>query len=186
MNFKKIITLLLAFTLTLSLAACGSKGDGKGDGDAQGATAEEIYAQIQELADKENAIMEENLELWQKLFAAMNEKRDEIPDESNYGAYLLAALDLVKDQFTEDELKTLTEGSEQIRDLEDQIQPLQEQYAALQPAGDGENGDMNDSVPTFPTFTGTDLDGNDVDSSIFSQNAVTVVNFWFSGCKPMQ
>lgn len=64
MNFKKIITLLLAFTLTLSLAACGSKGDGKGDGDAQGATAEEIYAQIQELADKENAIMEENLELW--------------------------------------------------------------------------------------------------------------------------
>lgn len=184
MNFKKIITLLLAFTLTLSLAACGSKGDGKGDGDAQGATAEEIYAQIQELADKENAIMEENLELWQKLFAAMNEKRDEIPDESNYGAYLLAALDLVKDQFTEDELKTLTEGSEQIRDLEDQIQPLQEQYAALQPAGDGENGDMNDAVPTFPTFTGKDLDGNDVDSSIFSQNAVTVVNFWFSGCKP--
>ena len=154
MNFKKIITLLLAFTLTLSLAACGSKGDGKGDGDAQGATAEEIYAQIQELADKENAIMEENLELWQKLFAA------------------------------EDELKTLTEGSEQIRDLEDQIQPLQEQYAALQPAGDGENGDMSAAVPTFPTFTGKDLDGNDVDSSIFSQNAVTVVNFWFSGCKP--
>ena len=184
MNFKKIITLLLAFTLTLSLAACGSKGDGKGDGDAQGATAEEIYAQIQELADKENAIMEENLELWQKLFAAMNEKRDEIPDESNYGSYLLAALDLVKDQFTEDELKTLTEGSEQIRDLEDQIQPLQEQYAALQPAGDGENGDMSAAVPTFPTFTGKDLDGNDVDSSIFSQNAVTVVNFWFSGCKP--
>ena len=184
MNFKKIITLLLAFTLTLSLAACGSKGDGKGDGDAQGATAEEIYAQIQELADKENAIMEENLELWQKLFAAMNEKRDEIPDESNYGSYLLAALDLVKDKFTEDELKTLTEGSEQIRDLEDQIQPLQEQYAALQPAGDGENGDMSAAVPTFPTFTGKDLDGNDVDSSIFSQNAVTVVNFWFSGCKP--
>ena len=184
MNFKKIITLLLAFTLTLSLAACGSKGDGKDDGDAQGATAEEIYAQIQELADKENAIMEENLELWQKLFAAMNEKRDEIPDESNYGAYLLAALDLVKDKFTEDELKTLTEGSEQIRDLEDQIQPLQEQYAALQPAGDGENGGMNDSVPAFPAFTGKDLDGNDVDNSIFSQNAVTVVNFWFSGCKP--
>ena len=31
MNFKKIITLLLDFTVTLSLAACGSKGDGKGD-----------------------------------------------------------------------------------------------------------------------------------------------------------
>ena len=143
MNFKKIITLLLAFALTLSLAACGSKGDGKGDSDTQGATAEEIYAQIQELADKENAIMEENLELWQKLFAAMNEKRDEIPDESNYGSYLLAALDLVKDKFTEDELKTLTEGSEKIRDLEDQIQPLQEQYAALQ------NSRRSDAIPLF-------------------------------------
>ena len=52
MNVKKIITLLLAFALTLSLAACGSKDDGKGDSDTQGATAEEIYAQIQELADR--------------------------------------------------------------------------------------------------------------------------------------
>ena len=43
---------------------------------------------------------------------------------------------------------------------------------------------MDDSVPAFPAFTGKDLDGNDVDNSIFSQNAVTVVNFWFSGCKP--
>ena len=76
MNVKKIITLLLAFALTLSLAACGSKDDGKGDSDTQGATAEEIYAQIQELADKENAIMEENLELWPMLFSEF--KRDEI------------------------------------------------------------------------------------------------------------
>ena len=31
---------------------------------------------------------------------------------------------------------------------------------------------------------GKDLEGNDVDDSIFSANAVTVVNFWFNGCKP--
>lgn len=36
----------------------------------------------------------------------------------------------------------------------------------------------------FPTFQAKDLDGNDVDSSIFSQHAVTVVNFWFNGCSP--
>jgi len=176
MNFKKIITLLLAFTLTLSLAACGSKGDGKGDGDAQGATAEEIYAQIQELADKENAIMEENLELWQKLFAAMNEKRDEIPDESNYGAYLLAALDLVKDQFTEEEYASLKADADKIREIENQITALPQDEATSQSAA--ENGS------TFPQFEGKDLDGNSVDSSLFAKNAVTVVNFWFSGCKP--
>ena len=79
MNLKKFLTLALAFTLVLSLAACGSKGDDKTDDTTdQTMTAEELNAKIQELADKENAIMEEDLELWQKLFAAMNEKRDEL------------------------------------------------------------------------------------------------------------
>ena len=174
--FKKFAALLLALMMILSLAACGSKGDGKGDGDAQGATAEEIYAQIQELADKENAIMEENLELWQKLFAAMNEKRDEIPDESNYGAYLLAALDLVKDQFTEEEYASLKADADKIREIENQITALPQDEATSQSAA--ENGS------TFPQFEGKDLDGNSVDSSLFANNAFTVVNFWFSGCKP--
>ena len=33
-------------------------------------------------------------------------------------------------------------------------------------------------------FDGYDLDGNKVDSSLFSENEFTVVNFWFNGCKP--
>ena len=37
----------------------------------------------------------------------------------------------------------------------------------------------------FPAFEGKDLDGNAVDSSLFADNAFTVVNFWFSGCKPI-
>ena len=61
---------------------------------------------------------------------------------------------------------------------------IRDRYAALQPAGDSEDGGMNDSGPAFPALTAKDLDGNDVDNSIFCQNAVTVVNFWFSGCKP--
>ena len=37
----------------------------------------------------------------------------------------------------------------------------------------------------FPSFTGKDFDGNDVSSDeLFSKNKVTVVNFWFSTCKP--
>lgn len=28
------------------------------------------------------------------------------------------------------------------------------------------------------------FDGNSVDESLFSENAVTVLNFWFTGCKP--
>ena len=37
---------------------------------------------------------------------------------------------------------------------------------------------------TFPQFEGKNLDGNSVDSGLFANNAFTVVNFWFSGCKP--
>ena len=37
----------------------------------------------------------------------------------------------------------------------------------------------------FPSFTGKDLDGNDVSSDeLFSKNKVTVMNFWFTTCKP--
>ena len=47
-------------------------------------------------------------------------------------------------------------------------------------------GTTADSNATkFPAFTGKDLDGNEVKSDeLFSANAVTVVNFWFTGCKP--
>jgi len=39
---------------------------------------------------------------------------------------------------------------------------------------------------TIPTtyLLSKDFDGNSVDESLFSKNAVTAVNFWFTGCKP--
>ena len=40
------------------------------------------------------------------------------------------------------------------------------------------------SMQTFPAFEGKDLDGNPVTSELFKNNAVTVVNFWFSACAP--
>lgn len=46
-------------------------------------------------------------------------------------------------------------------------------------------GTAGDSADAFPSFEGQDLDGNPVDSAtLFSNNAVTVVNFWFTTCKP--
>ena len=41
------------------------------------------------------------------------------------------------------------------------------------------------SIQRFPAFEGKDLDGNTVKSDeLFSGNAVTVVNFWFTTCNP--
>ena len=51
----------------------------------------------------------------------------------------------------------------------------------------GSTGSKTDdsSLPKFPAFEGKDLDGNTVRSSdLFSGNAVTVVNFWFTTCGP--
>ena len=91
-------------------------------------------------------------------------------------AGLLAALDLVKDQFTEEEYASLKADADKIREIENQITALPQDEATSQSAA--ENGS------TFPQFEGKDLDGNSVDSSLFANNAFTVVNFWFSGCKP--
>ena len=51
----------------------------------------------------------------------------------------------------------------------------------------GSTGSKTDdsSLPKFPAFEGKDLDRNTVKSSdLFSGNAVTVVNFWFTTCGP--
>ncbi|RDU25212.1 TlpA family protein disulfide reductase [Anaerosacchariphilus polymeriproducens] len=42
----------------------------------------------------------------------------------------------------------------------------------------------NTGENAFPTFEANDFEGNAVDNSLFSKNAVTVVNFWFNGCDP--
>ena len=50
-------------------------------------------------------------------------------------------------------------------------------------SGSEDNGNETD-MQEFPSFTGLDLDGNSVNSDIFSENSVTVDNFWFSSCSP--
>ena len=52
-------------------------------------------------------------------------------------------------------------------------------------SGSTGNKTVDSSLPKFPAFEGKDLDGNTVKSSdLFSGNAVTVVNFWFTTCGP--
>ena len=71
--------------------------------------------------------------------------------------------------------------AEIIRQIEKQIDEIENKNAG------SESTDQNDSseeITPFNSFSGKDLDGNSVDESLFSNNAVTVVNFWFTGCKP--
>ena len=191
---NRILALLLIALMVLSLAACGTKGGDKMDGmSSEPKNAEEAAAMHKELMAQENAILSENTALWEKVFMAANKDKIMIEDGKNYGQFLLDTIEDAKDQFTEEELKVLREGSEKIRDLEDQLTKLEEKFPELMPeTPDGtvsvpaENGKpIEQNSNPFPAFEGKDLDGNPVKSDeLFSANAVTVVNFWFTTCKP--
>ena len=200
MNVKKLITLLLAVMMVLAMAACGAKENDKKT-DIPGGntmtdepkTLEEASALFDSLLAQENAILGENSTLWEKVFMAANKDMIMIEDGKNYGQFLLDTIEDAKDQFTEEELKVLREGGEKIRDLEDQLTKLEEKFPELMPeTPDGtvsvpaENGKpIEQNSNPFPAFEGKDLDGNPVKSDeLFSANAVTVVNFWFTTCNP--
>ena len=199
MNVKKIITLLLALVLAAGMVACGTKPAEDTDGNDGGEEAKALYEQ---LMAQENAILSENTALWEKVFMAADKGMAMIEDGGNYGDFLLKTIENAKDQFTEEELTLLTGEAAKIKDVENQRTELETEYPWLleTPDGDGMNvpaenvpsGAVTPSEKTndsdkqkFPAFTGKDLDGNDVDSStLFSDNAVTVVNFWFTTCNP--
>ena len=201
----RLLALLLLALMMLSLTACGTKNGDKTDGmSSEPKNAEEAVAMHKDLMAQENAILSENTALWEKVFMAADKGMTMQEDGKNYGDFLLSTIESAKDQFTEDELKLLKEGAEKIRDIETKLTMIEEKYpeaaqgstdgAMSVPAGNDtttppDDGSMqksdDGSMQKFPTFEGKDLDGNTVKSDeLFSANAVTVVNFWFTTCNP--
>ena len=157
---------------------------------------DEATAMHKDLMAQENAILSANTELWEKVFMAADKGMTMQEDGKNYGEFLLDTIEGSKDQFTEDELKLLKEAAEKIREIENKLTMIEKKYpeAAQQstdgamsvPAGSDMTTPPDDgSMQKFPAFEGKDLDGNTVKSDeLFSANAVTVVNFWFTTCNP--
>ena len=205
MKTKRILTLLTAALLVLSLAACGTGKDSKKDDSgkkaeiaallaAEPTTKDEAVELHQKLLEQENAILSQNSALWEKVFLSANKNMTMIEDGGNYGDFLLKTIDGAKDQFKSDELKLLNEGAELIREIEGKLTILEQKFPGC--GNKPSDGDM--SVPAengkpieksdltkFPAFDGKDLAGNEVKSStLFGENTVTVVNFWFTTCSP--
>ena len=166
---------MAALVLALVLAACGADGE------------EKAVNEFRELMKQEQDILSQNSALWEKVFMAADKGMTLQEDGKNYGDFLLKTIDSTKDQFTADELSLLQKEAEKVRDIENKLIALEEKYpAAAQKALDSAMGMPADgSMQTFPAFEGKDLDGNPVKSDeLFSGNAVTVVNFWFTTCSP--
>ena len=204
MNAKKILALLLGAMMLLSLAACGAKDNDKqadmsGDSSAmtgEPKTAEEALALHKELLERENALLSENAELWEKVFMAADKGMTMQEDGKNYGDFLLDTVEAAKEQFTDKEYAWLKESATEISNIENKLTELEEKYPEIMqksmdgdmsmPAGSDTSTPPDDgSMQKFPAFEGKDLDGNTVKSDeLFSGNTVTVVNFWFTTCNP--
>ena len=204
MNAKKILALMLCAMMLLSLAACGAKDNDKqadmsGDSSAmtgEPKTAEEALALHKELLERENALLSENAELWEKVFMAADKGMTMQEDGKNYGDFLLDTVEAAKEQFTDKEYAWLKESATEISNIENKLTELEEKYPEIMqksmdgdmsmPAGsDTSNPPDDGSMQKFPAFEGKDLDGNTVKSDeLFSGNTVTVVNFWFTTCNP--
>ena len=181
MKMKKLTALLLATLMVLSLAACGAKGDSKTENSGDTAQTEEAAATHKSLMDRENEILSENTELWEKVFLAADKGMAMIEDGKNYGDFLLDTIESAKDQFSDEEYALLKASAKEISEIENKLTELEEQHPEIQNEETNGNGD----VQKFPSFEGKDLDGNEVKSDeLFSANAVTVVNFWFTTCSP--
>ena len=193
----RLLALLLLALMMLSLTACGTKNGDKADGmSSEPKNAEEAVAMHKDLMAQENAILSENTALWEKVFMAADKGMTMQEDGKNYGDFLLSTIESAKDQFTADELKLIQGEAEKIRDIETKLTMIEEKYpeaaqestdgAMSVPAGNDTTTPPDDgSMQKFPTFEGKDLDGNTVKSDeLFSGNAVTVVNFWFTTCNP--
>ena len=213
MKFKKFTALLLAALLVLSLAACGTKDNDKmadmsGDSSAmtgEPKNAEEALALHKKLMEQENTILSQNTALWEKVFMEADKGMAMVEDGKNYGEFLLDTIESAKDQFTDEEYEMLKESATEISNIENKLTALEEKYPEIvqqsmdgdmsMPAGDDMSMPSDQSgadkmaeqgsMQKFPAFEGKDLDGNTVKSDeLFSANAVTVVNFWFTTCNP--
>ena len=181
MKMKKLTALLLATLMVLSLAACGAKGDSKTENSGDTAQTEEAAATYKSLMDRENEILAENTELWEKVFLAADKGMAMIEDGKNYGDFLLDTIESAKDQFSDEEYALLKKSAQEISEIENKLTELEKQHPEIL----NEETDANGDVQKFPSFEGKDLDGNEVKSDeLFSANAVTVVNFWFATCSP--
>ncbi len=166
MKTKKTFISIFTLCIALLLTACSTKE-----------APEASDTKLDDLYQQENQLFADHDDEWNKVFGMMNKSTAD--PSGNYADYLADTIEANKTSFTDDELKILADDIETIRKIEEQIAEIGN---TASDNSDPKN-DSKDESP-FKNFSGQDFDGNSVDESLFSENAVTVVNFWFTGCKP--
>lgn len=184
MKTKRTFLSILTLCIALLFTACSEKGTAGTESsntktESGSKSADDSDSKLNDLYQQENQIFADHEDVWNKVFGMMSKSAAD--PNGNYADYLADTIESNKESFTDDELKTLTADIEAIRKIEEQIAEIEKKNTG------SDNTDQKNSskdASPFKNFSGQDYDGNSVDESLFSKNAVTVINFWFTGCKP--
>ncbi|MDD7358894.1 MAG: TlpA disulfide reductase family protein [Mediterraneibacter faecis] len=188
MKLKKVIAASLAISALFAFTGCGNSSSTTNTKQESSSTTEtgstdELNKKLDDLYQQENQLFADHKDAWDKVFGLMNKNTDGDAMNENYADFLASTVESNKDSFSEEEYETLSKDIETIRGIEEEIAKLEKESAASE-SSDNASSKSDESTGVFKGFKGKDLDGNDVDDSLFAKNKVTVVNFWFSGCKP--
>ena len=188
MKLKKVIAASLAISVLFAFAGCGNSSSTTNTKQESSSTTEtgstdELNKKLDDLYQQENQLFADHKDAWDKAFGLMNKNTAGDTKNENYADFLASTVESSKDSFSEEEYETLSKDIETIRGIEEEIAKIEKEIAASD-SSDSSSSKSDESTAVFKGFKGKDLDGNDVDDSLFAKNKVTVVNFWFSGCKP--
>ena len=188
MKLKKVIAASLAISVLFAFTGCGNSSSTTNTKQESSSTTEtgstdELNKKLDDLYQQENQLFADHKDAWDKVFGLMNKNTAGDAMNENYADFLASTVESNKDSFSEEEYETLSKDIETIRGIEEEIAKLEKESAASE-SSDNASSKSDESTGVFKGFKGKDLDGNDVDDSLFAKNKVTVVNFWFSGCKP--
>ena len=188
MKLKEVIAASLAISVLFAFTGCGNSSSTTNTKQESSSTTEtgstdELNKKLDDLYQQENQLFADHKDAWDKVFGLMNKNTDGDAMNENYADFLASTVESNKDSFSEEEYETLSKDIETIRGIEEEIAKLEKESAASE-SSDNASSKSDESTGVFKGFKGKDLDGNDVDDSLFAKNKVTVVNFWFSGCKP--
>ena len=188
MKLKKVIAASLAISVLFAFTGCGNSSSTTNTKQESSSTTEtgstdELNKKLDDLYQQENQLFADHKDAWDKAFGLMNKNTAGDTKNENYADVLASTVESNKDSFSEEEYETLSKDIETIRGIEEEIAKLEKESAASE-SSDNASSKSDESTGVFKDFKGKDLDGNDVDDSLFAKNKVTVVNFWFSGCKP--
>ena len=108
------------------------------------------------LLERENALLSENTELWEKVFMEADKGMAMIEDGKNYGDFLLDTVEAAKEQFTDKEYEWLKEAATEISNIENKLTALEEKYPEI--VQQSMDGDM--SIPAGSDTSNPPDDGS--------------------------